>query len=94
MHALAHAIGEGKLAIRLSPFGLYNQARGTQRMEMWGPLCREPKRKHTLSYVHFIEPRYEQVHSLDEKNKCRAISILRRNAKTDFELSSRILGHA
>jgi len=23
--------------------------------------------------VHFIEPRYEQVHSLEEKNKCEWI---------------------
>jgi 2,4-dienoyl-CoA reductase-like NADH-dependent reductase (Old Yellow Enzyme family) len=33
MDALAGAIGEDKLAIRLTPFGLYNQARGMQRME-------------------------------------------------------------
>jgi 2,4-dienoyl-CoA reductase-like NADH-dependent reductase (Old Yellow Enzyme family) len=70
MDALAGAIGEDKLAIRLSPFGLYNQARGEQRLETWGHLCKELKRKHKLSYVHFIEPRYEQVHSLEEKNKC------------------------
>jgi 2,4-dienoyl-CoA reductase-like NADH-dependent reductase (Old Yellow Enzyme family) len=70
MEALASEIGENKLAIRLSPFGMYNQARGTQRLETWGHLCRELKKKHKLSYVHFIEPRYEQVHSLEEKNKC------------------------
>jgi len=69
MEALADAIGEDKLAIRLSPFGLYNQARSTQRIETWGHLCRELKRKHKLSYVHFMEPRYEQVLSLAEKNK-------------------------
>lgn len=71
MEALAKAVGEDKLAIRLSPFGLYNQARGMQRLETWGYLCRELKRKHRLSYVHFIEPRYEQVYSLEEKNKCK-----------------------
>ena len=67
MDALAEAIGEDKLAIRLTPFGLYNQARGMQRLETWGHLCRELKKKHNLSYVHFLEPRYEQVHSLAEK---------------------------
>jgi 2,4-dienoyl-CoA reductase-like NADH-dependent reductase (Old Yellow Enzyme family) len=69
MEALAKAIGENRLAIRLSPFGLYNQAKGMQRMETWGFLCRELKSRFRLSYVHFIEPRYEQVQSLEAKNK-------------------------
>ncbi|PVH85612.1 FMN-linked oxidoreductase [Cadophora sp. DSE1049] len=69
MDALVQAVGENKVAIRLTPFGLYNDARGMQRLETWGFLCKELKRKHKLSYVHFIEPKYEQVHSLEEKNK-------------------------
>ncbi|KAK0100004.1 hypothetical protein ONS95_013178 [Cadophora gregata] len=69
MDALVQAVGEDRAAIRLTPFGLYNDARGMQRMRTWGFLCQELKRKHKLSYVHFIEPRYEQVHSLEEKNK-------------------------
>lgn len=72
--ALASAIGEDKLALRLTPFGIFNQAYGTQRLETWGHLCRELKKKHKLSYVHFIEPRYEQKHSLDEKNKCEFLT--------------------
>jgi 2,4-dienoyl-CoA reductase-like NADH-dependent reductase (Old Yellow Enzyme family) len=76
MEALKDAIGEDKLAIRLSPFGLYNEARGTQRMETWGFLCRELKKRMSLSYVHFIEPRYEQVFSLEEKNKCKTFPPL------------------
>lgn len=70
MAALADAIGENKLALRLSPFGLYNQNRSMERLETWGYFCRELKKMHKLSYVHFVEPRYEQVHSLEEKNKC------------------------
>ncbi|EHL03549.1 putative 12-oxophytodienoate reductase 4 [Glarea lozoyensis 74030] len=62
-------IGQEKLAIRLTPFGMFNQARGTQRLETWGYLCKELKRRYALSYVHFVEPRYEQVFSLEEKNK-------------------------
>lgn len=69
MSALKEEIGENKLALRLSPFGMYNQARGTQRLETWGYLCRELKARMQLSYVHFIEPRYEQVYSLEEKEK-------------------------
>jgi len=69
MEALKDAIGENRLAIRLTPFGLYNQARGMQRMETWSHLSRELKARMNLSYVHFIEPRYEQVHSVEEKQK-------------------------
>ena len=69
MREVASAIGEENLAIRLSPFGLYNQARGEQRLETWGHLCRELKKNHpTLSYVSFIEP----VRSFLRQNFCRA----------------------
>lgn len=71
MSALSTAVSDDKLAIRLTPFGLYNQAKGSQRLETWGHLCRELKARHKLSYVHFLEPRYEQVFSLEEKNKCK-----------------------
>lgn len=36
MDELARTIGEENMAIRLSPFGLFNQARGEQRVETWG----------------------------------------------------------
>ncbi|KAL1625047.1 hypothetical protein SLS56_007555 [Neofusicoccum ribis] len=70
MGEVASAIGEENLAVRLSPFGLYNQARGEQRVETWGHLCRELKKNHpSLSYVSFLEPRFEQVFSYEEKDK-------------------------
>jgi 2,4-dienoyl-CoA reductase-like NADH-dependent reductase (Old Yellow Enzyme family) len=75
MEGLKRAIGEDKLALRLSPFGLYNQAKGSQRLETWGYLCRELRKRMSLSYVHFIEPRYEQVHSLEEKEKCEVFPL-------------------
>ncbi|KAA8913743.1 hypothetical protein FN846DRAFT_928402 [Sphaerosporella brunnea] len=65
--AVVAAIGQEKVAIRLTPFGLFNQTRGSQRLETWGHLCREIKRKYQLSYVHFIEPRYEQIIAPEEK---------------------------
>ncbi|KAL4808624.1 hypothetical protein BDV18DRAFT_132816 [Aspergillus unguis] len=69
MDELAKTIGEEKLAIRLSPFGLFNQARGEQRVETWTHLSKELKRAHPgLSYVSFIEPRYEQIFSVEEKD--------------------------
>lgn len=57
MDELAATVGEDNLAIRLSPFGLFNQARGEQRVETWTFLCESLKKAHpNLSYVSFIEP--------------------------------------
>ncbi|EYE90851.1 alkene reductase [Aspergillus ruber CBS 135680] len=69
MDSLAKSIGEEKLSIRLSPFGLFNQTRGEQRLETWSHLCRSLKQALPhLSYVSFIEPRYEQIFSTEEKD--------------------------
>jgi len=57
MRQLAEAIGEDNLAIRLSPFGLFNQIRAEQRLETWELLCQKLKKSHPgLSYVSFVEP--------------------------------------
>jgi 2,4-dienoyl-CoA reductase-like NADH-dependent reductase (Old Yellow Enzyme family) len=57
MEELGKAIGDENLAIRLSPFGLFNQIRSEQRMETWTTLCQKLKQDHPkLSYVSFIEP--------------------------------------
>ncbi|PTD09462.1 12-oxophytodienoate reductase 2 [Fusarium culmorum] len=53
MNELAKAVGQDNLAIRLTPFGLFNQARGEKR----------------LSYVSFVEPRFEQIFSEAEKQQ-------------------------
>jgi len=69
MTALADAIGAENCGIRLSPFGLFNQTRGSQRVETWSHLCRELKKNlPDMSYIHFIEPRFEQYHSYSEKD--------------------------
>ncbi|EWZ01094.1 hypothetical protein FOYG_00774 [Fusarium oxysporum NRRL 32931] len=70
MEELAKVIGQENLAIRLTPFGLFNQARGEKRVETWSYLCRELKsRLPKISYVSFVEPRYEQIFSEAEKQK-------------------------
>ncbi|KAJ5972265.1 Aldolase-type TIM barrel [Penicillium vulpinum] len=70
MEQLAKTIGEHNLAIRLSPFGMFNQARGEQRVETWTHLCEGLKKTlPSLSYVSFIEPRYEQIFGIEEKDK-------------------------
>ncbi|ETN41705.1 uncharacterized protein HMPREF1541_03641 [Cyphellophora europaea CBS 101466] len=62
MVALADAVGGDNVAIRLSPFGLFLQSYGEQRIEIWSHFCRELRRRiPTLSYIHFIEPRFEQI---------------------------------
>ena len=70
MEALAATVGPENTSIRLSPFGLFNQSRGEQRVETWGHLSRELKaRLPTLSYVSFIEPRFEQIFTEEEKQR-------------------------
>ncbi|KAF1974662.1 FMN-linked oxidoreductase [Bimuria novae-zelandiae CBS 107.79] len=70
MESLADAVGEENCAIRLSPFGLFNQARGEQRIETWSFLCKQLKEKiPNMSYISLIEPRYEQIHSYSEKDQ-------------------------
>lgn len=70
MDELSKAIGEENLSIRLTPFGLFNQIRSEQRLETWGELCRKLKENHPrLSYVSFVEPRYEQIFSASEKQR-------------------------
>ncbi|RLM00088.1 hypothetical protein CFD26_107005 [Aspergillus turcosus] len=84
MDELAATVGEENLAIRLSPFGLFNQARGDQRLETWTFLCESLKKAHpNLSYVSFIEPRYEQIFSYEEKD-----NFLRSWGLLDVNLSS------
>lgn len=57
MEALAATVGQEKVALRLSPFGLFNQSRGSQRMETWSYLCKDLKAKIPhMSYMSFIEP--------------------------------------
>jgi 2,4-dienoyl-CoA reductase-like NADH-dependent reductase (Old Yellow Enzyme family) len=56
---LASAVGAGRVAVRLSPFGLFNQTFGVQRVEQWTYLCEELSGK-GLAYVHIIEPRFDE----------------------------------
>jgi len=57
MEELAQALGEENVAIRLSPMGLFNGMRGSQRLETWSHLCKQLKAKIPgMSYMHFIEP--------------------------------------
>ncbi|KAF6786174.1 NADH:flavin oxidoreductase NADH oxidase [Colletotrichum sojae] len=69
--AVAGAIGPSNVAIRLEPTGLYNHTRGAERVETWSYLCSQLGRiyagKDRLSYVHFIEPRFDRINSEAER---------------------------
>lgn len=47
---VAQAIGSGRLAVRLTPFGLFNQTLGSQRIKQWTYLCQQLE-KRRLAYV-------------------------------------------
>ncbi|PPQ79606.1 hypothetical protein CVT25_003486 [Psilocybe cyanescens] len=68
---IGSAIGFDRVAVRLSPFGFFNQTRGTQRLYQWTYLCKELSSL-GLAYVHLIEPRFDEVRS--EQDKLRALA--------------------
>lgn len=47
---ICSAIGSKKVAVRLSPYGLFNQTYGEKRVEQWSYLC-EQLGKLGLAYV-------------------------------------------
>lgn len=47
---LSAAIGSGRVGVRLSPFGLFNQTHGVKRVEQWTYLCEELARR-KVAYV-------------------------------------------
>ncbi|OLN96824.1 Artemisinic aldehyde Delta(11(13)) reductase [Colletotrichum chlorophyti] len=70
--AVAEAIGPSNVAIRLEPTGIYNHTRGAERVETWTYLCSQLNQTYSnggrLSYVHFIEPRFDRIDSEAEKD--------------------------
>lgn len=79
MQALADAVGGENTAIRLSPFGLFLQSHGERRMEIWSHMCRGLRKQiPTMSYIHFIEPRFEQI--IDPATKDQYLRSLGGNA--------------
>ena len=77
---LCKAIGSDRVAIRLCPFGLFNDTFGEGRVEQWTYLCTELA-KRNLAYVwvdftrivlrypsrHMIEPRFDEFRNASEK---------------------------
>ncbi|KAK9896816.1 FMN-linked oxidoreductase [Cystobasidium minutum MCA 4210] len=63
---LCNAIGAGRVAVRLSPFGLFNETLGEERIPQWQYLCTQLGQM-GLAYVHLIEPRFDEFKSASEK---------------------------
>jgi 2,4-dienoyl-CoA reductase-like NADH-dependent reductase (Old Yellow Enzyme family) len=62
VEGIGGAIGEEKVAVRLTPWGVYNDMFDENRWETWSFLCLElGKRFPRLSYVHFVEVRQEEL---------------------------------
>ena len=63
--AVSKVIGASNVAIRLEPTGLYQGTFGSERVETWSHLCEQLAASYTgdnkLSYVHFIEPRFDRI---------------------------------
>ncbi|KAH8787193.1 hypothetical protein BGZ57DRAFT_133695 [Hyaloscypha finlandica] len=54
------AIGIENVAVRMSPWGVYNDIQDDDRFETWGTLCRALGKLGGLSYVHFVEAREDE----------------------------------
>ncbi|RDW61542.1 hypothetical protein BP5796_11434 [Coleophoma crateriformis] len=84
--AVTEAIGANKTGIRLSPYNYYQDTRDSNPNAHWAYLCEQiascPK-EGRLSYVHMVEPRFDEV--LDEEAK---IAALASTTKTDAKVQS------
>ncbi|KAK8870134.1 hypothetical protein IAR55_000704 [Kwoniella newhampshirensis] len=60
------AVGSGRVGVRLTPFGLFNQTHGEKRIEQWTYLCKELSTRN-LAYVHMVEPRFDEFKGAGEK---------------------------
>ncbi|KAF8168449.1 putative 12-oxophytodienoate reductase [Crassisporium funariophilum] len=63
---LGKAIGVDRVGVRLSPFGFFNQTRGSDRIYQWSYLCKELSSL-GVAYVHLIEPRFDEIRSEQDK---------------------------
>jgi 2,4-dienoyl-CoA reductase-like NADH-dependent reductase (Old Yellow Enzyme family) len=53
-------VGIENVAVRMSPWGVYNDIQDDDRFETWGTLCRALGKLGGLSYVHFVEAREDE----------------------------------
>ena len=65
--AVGEAVGEGKVSLKLSPWGVYNDMGDESRFETYSALLRDLKKEVPgVSYVAFVEPRMEELGGFEE----------------------------
>lgn len=84
--AVTSAIGADRVGIRLSPYNYFQDTKDSNPNAHWAYLCNEiatlPK-EHRLSYVHMVEPRFDEV--LDEAGKMDALATYSKNPAEGVE---------
>ncbi|KAF9527080.1 putative 12-oxophytodienoate reductase [Crepidotus variabilis] len=64
--AVGSAVGHDRVGVRLSPYTIFQQTRGAERVPQWSYLCKQLS-KLSLAYIHLVEPRYDEFRSEDAK---------------------------
>ncbi|KAI1075774.1 12-oxophytodienoate reductase 1 [Whalleya microplaca] len=84
--AVSDAIGSDKVGLRLSPWGYFQSAGDSNRLEHWSYLCEKlaslPEAQRPV-YVHMIEPRFDEA--LDEQQKIDTLA--NKDKQTNISLS-------
>jgi len=73
--AVTDAIGAEKVGIRLSPYNYFQDTRDSNPNKHWAYLCEQiasMPQENRLSYVHMVEPRFDE--ELDEEAKMKALA--------------------
>ncbi|KAK6439593.1 hypothetical protein LTR95_004203 [Oleoguttula sp. CCFEE 5521] len=73
--AVTSKVGADRVGIRLSPYNYFQDTKDSKPNEHWEYLCEQivaQPEEHRLSYVHMVEPRFDEV--LDEEAKLGSLS--------------------
>jgi 2,4-dienoyl-CoA reductase-like NADH-dependent reductase (Old Yellow Enzyme family) len=84
--AVTSAIGAERVGIRLSPYNYFQDTRDSNPNAHWAYLCNqiaELPTENRVSYVHMVEPRFDEV--LDEAGKMDALAEYSKDAAEGVE---------
>lgn len=81
INSVAEAIGGDKVGVRLSPFNYFQETKDSNPVGNWSYLCGQLDK---ISYVHMIEPRFDEV--LSEEDKLKSLEELK-SKKDEFSLN-------
>jgi 2,4-dienoyl-CoA reductase-like NADH-dependent reductase (Old Yellow Enzyme family) len=84
--AVTAAVGADRVGIRLSPYDYFQDTRDSNPNAHWAYLCKqiaELPTENRVSYVHMVEPRFDDV--LDEQGKMDALATYSKDAAEGVE---------